>query len=124
MFSTPVCAWFFIVSNHLYSDIQFLPHSLAVHAVETKTKTSNIPLSDAMEGSYKRLRSIWEPRGVRFVRETNFAQQLKELVQGRGKLSLRGGSLLAPVVSFKTTKSVYLVQTLPYSPVHNPKNYL
>ena len=78
----------FIVSNHLYSDIQFLPHSLAVHAVETKTKTSNITLSDAMEGSYKRLRSIWEPRGVRFVRETNFAQQLKELVQGRGQTVL------------------------------------
>ena len=39
-----------------------------------------------MEGSYKQLRSIWEPRGVHFVRETNFAQQLKNLVRGLCKV--------------------------------------
>ena len=47
-----------------------------------EVKTSDAKLSNIMEGSYKQLRSIWEPRGVHFVRETNFAQQLKTLVRG------------------------------------------
>ena len=56
---------------------------LLIHAFDAvEEKTTNATLSDAMEGSYKQLRSIWEPRGVRFVRETNFAEQLKELIQG------------------------------------------